>query len=145
MNRFWHIEKSVLLDFKIGDDCTIHAPVWIGNNVLIGNRVKIQAFAFIPEGVTLEDDVFIGPHVTFLNDKLPPSTTWEPTFVRAGASIGGGSTILPGVTIGEYALIGAGSVVTKDVPAKEMWAGNPASLLRKSDYRVEQLARNFRT
>lgn len=129
MNKIYHPEKSVLLDFTIGDDCTIHAPVWIGNNVIIGNRVKIQAFAFLPDGVEIGDDVFIGPHVCFTNDRNPPSDKWEKTFVGNGASIGAGAVILPGVTIGENALIGAGSVVTKDVPSNTTVVGNPAKPL----------------
>lgn len=130
----YHPEKSVLLDFTIGEDCTVHAPVWIGNNVRIGNRVKIQAFAFIPEGVTLGDDVFIGPNVTFTNDKHPPSTknNWFQTFVHNSAVIGAGSTILPGVIIGHHAVVGAGSVVTKNVPSNATVAGNPAKPLTSS-------------
>jgi len=126
--QVWHPNKSVILDCIIGNDCSIHAPVWIGNNVSIGDRCRIQAFSFIPEGVTIEDDVFIGPHVCFTNDKLPPSygKHWGKIVVKKGASIGANCTILPNVTIGEGALIGAGSVVTKDVPPGEIWVGNPA-------------------
>lgn len=128
--KIWHPEKSVILDCEIGDDCTIHAPVWIGANVKIGNRVKIQAFSFIPDGVTIEDDVFIAPHVCFTNDKHPPSHgNWSQTFVRNGAVIGANATILPGVTIGRRALIGAGAVVTKDVAPHQVVVGNPAKVL----------------
>jgi acetyltransferase-like isoleucine patch superfamily enzyme len=121
-------EKSVILDCKIGKNCTIHAPVWIGNYVKIGDGCKIEAFAFIPEGVILEDDVFIGPSVVFTNDKYPPSNkkNWLKTKVRKGAWIGANSTILCGITIGIGAGIGAGSVVTKSVPAYQIWVGNPA-------------------
>jgi acetyltransferase-like isoleucine patch superfamily enzyme len=121
-------EKSVILDCKIGKNCTIHAPVWIGNYVKIGDRCKIEAFAFIPEGVTLEDDVFIGPHVCFTNDKHPPSTkeNWLKTKVRKGVSIEANATILPGITIGIGAVVGAGAVVTKSVLAHQIWIGNPA-------------------
>ena len=131
MNKIWHPEKSVLLDYMIGEDCTVHAPVWIGNNVRIGNRVKIQAFAFIPDGVTIGDDVFIGPNVTFTNDKHPPShkDNWFETFVHDGAVIGAGSTILPGLIIGNNAVVGAGSVVTRNVPPRATVAGNPAKPL----------------
>lgn len=111
----------------IHPDCTIHSHVWIGDTVVIGHRVKIQAFAFIPNGVTIEDDVFIGPHVCFTNDRHPPSTNWEQTVVKKGAAIGANATILPGVTIGEDALVGAGAVVTCDIPKGEVWTGNPAT------------------
>jgi acetyltransferase-like isoleucine patch superfamily enzyme len=122
----YHPEKSVILDCTIGDDCTIHAPVWIGNNVIIGDRCKIQAFAFIPDGVTLGDDVFIGPSVTFTNDKYPPSMVLDQTFVGGSASIGAGSTIICGLEIGFGSTVGAGSVVTKNVPAHTLVMGNPA-------------------
>lgn len=113
---------------EIGDGCTIHSHVWIGKDVEIGNNVKIQAFTFIPPGVTIEDDCFIGPRVTFTNDKYPPAKDWKPerTTVKKGASIGAGAIILPGLTIGENARIGAGSVVTRDVPANTLVMGNPA-------------------
>lgn len=113
-------------DAIIGEDCVIHSHVWIGNEVRIGNRVKIQAFSFIPPGVTIEDDVFIGPRVTFTNDKYPPSTNWRPTLVKQGASLGANVTVLPGVTIGEHARIGAGAVVTKNIPPNVVACGNPA-------------------
>ncbi len=106
----------------------IHSHVWIGDGVRIGKKCKIQAFAFIPGGVTIEDDVFIGPRVTFTNDKYPPSSGkhWAPTLVEKGAIVGAGAVILPGVTIGRGAIVGAGSVVTKDVPAHATVYGNPA-------------------
>ena len=128
--KIWHPEKSVLLNATCGDDCTIHAPVWIGDGVRIGNRCRIQAFAFLPSGVSLGDDVFIGPHVTFTNDKYPPSEKrkWQRTLVLHGAVIGAGSTILPGVVIGHGAVVGAGSVVTRDVPAGHTVYGNPAGI-----------------
>ena len=129
--KIWHKEKSVILTKKIGKGTTIHAPVWLGTDVEIGSHVKIQAFAFVPEGVSILDDVFIGPGVVFTNDKYPPSGKWEQTIVREGASIGANATILPGVVIGEYAKIGAGSVVTKDVPTGETWVGNPAKKWKK--------------
>jgi acetyltransferase-like isoleucine patch superfamily enzyme len=123
---FHHKELSNIGDCTIGDGCTIHSHVWIGDTVYIGKRCKIQAFAFIPPRVRIEDDVFIGPRVTFTNDKYPPSNEWLITTVGQGASIGAGAVILPGVTIGSNAKIGAGSVVTKDIPSGETWVGNPA-------------------
>ena len=129
--RIWHPELSTLLDFEIGEDSVIHSHVWIGNNVKIGNRVKIQAFSFIPDGVTIEDDCFIGPRTTFTNDKHPPSGNWSKTLVKQGAKIGAGAVILPGITIGQNAMVGAGAVVTKDVFAGEVVVGNPAKPLQK--------------
>jgi len=132
----YHQELSnISSDAQIGDDCKIHSHVWIGAKVKIGDRCKVQSFSFIPDGVTIEDDVFIAPSVTFLNDKYPPShgKYWRETLVKKGASIGGGATILPGVVIGEKAMIGAGSVVTKDVPEKIIVVGNPAKPLRKNE------------
>lgn len=110
----------------IGSDCVIHSHVWIGDKVLIGDRVKIQAFAFIPNGVVIQDNVFIGPGVVFTNDKLPPSDVLTPTLVKRGAVIGANATIVCGVTIGECAMIAAGAVVTKDVPPGTLVKGNPA-------------------
>lgn len=133
-SRIWHPEKSVILDCEIGDDCVIHAPVWIGNGVKIGNRCKVQAFAFLPEGVTLGDDVFVGPGVTFTNDPEPPSgqENWRPIVVGNGAVIGAGAVIKAGVTIAAGAKIGCGAVVTKDIPAGCWHAGNPAKPLLRS-------------
>lgn len=120
---------------KIGKDCIVHSHVVIYDNVEIGNRVKIQAFVFIPNGVTIGDDVFLGPRVTFTNDKHPPSNgkDWSETIVKDGVSIGAGAVILPGITIGRNAIIGAGAVVTKNVQANTTVVGNPARLLIKKD------------
>lgn len=128
MTTIYHPEKSVILDATIGDDCTIHAPVWIGNDVIIGNRCRIQAFAFIPDGVRIGNDCFIGPGVTFTNDKYPPSpkSQWQGTWVGDRVSIGANATILPDVVIASNAVVGAGSVVTKDVLAGTIVKGNPA-------------------
>lgn len=125
----YHPELSnIAEEAQIGDDCKIHSHVWIGKKVIIGNRCKIQSFAFIPDDVTLEDDVFVGPHACFTNDKYPPShgKGWSPTLVKRGAKIGAGAIILPGLTIGENAAVGAGAVVTKDVPNNATVVGNPA-------------------
>jgi UDP-2-acetamido-3-amino-2,3-dideoxy-glucuronate N-acetyltransferase len=128
--KIWHREKSVILTKKIGKGSRIHAPVWIGKDVVVGQNVKIQAFAFLPDGVKLEDNVFIGPGVIFTNDKYPPSDNWTETLVKEGASIGANCTILPGIRIGKKSLIGAGSVVLHDVPDGEVWVGNPARKIK---------------
>jgi len=127
---------------EIGDDVRIGTFVEIQKGARIGNRCKISSHTFICEGVTLEDEVFIGHNVTFINDLLPRATNddgglqseadWKcvPTVVKRGASIGSGATLLCGVTIGAGAVIGAGSVVTRDVPPRAVVAGNPARVLR---------------
>ncbi len=128
---------------EIGDETTVGTFVEIQRGARIGNRCKIQSHTFICEGVTIEDAVFVGHNVTFINDRYPAATNangelqgkedWEciPTIVRKGASIGSSSTILCGVTIGENAVVGAGSVVTHDVPPNVVVAGNPARLLKQ--------------
>lgn len=120
----------VLAGARIGRDCNINAQCFIENDVLVGDRVTVKCGVQLWDGITLEDDVFVGPNVTFANDKYPRSKVYPESFqrtvVRRGASIGANATILGGVTIGEGALIGAGSVVTRDVPAGELWVGNPA-------------------
>lgn len=127
---------------KIGDDTKIGAFVEIQKNATIGKRCKVSSHTFICEGVTVEDNVFIGHNVTFINDTYPRATTssgelqtekdWkvESTLVKKGASIGSGVTILANIVIGEGALVGAGSVVTKDVPSFSVVAGNPAKVIR---------------
>lgn len=127
---------------EVGDETKIGAFVEIQKNAKVGKRCKVSSHTFICEGVEIEDNVFIGHSVTFINDSYPRATTgdgalqteadWkvEVTRVKRGASIGSGSTILSQVTIGENALVGAGSVVTKDVPANSVVAGNPAKVLR---------------
>ena len=130
---------------SVGDESKIGAFVEIQKNATVGRRCKISSHTFICEGVTIEDRVFIGHGVMFINDSYPRATTasgelqtasdWkvESTIVREGASIGSGATILSNVTIGEYAIVGAGSVVTRDVPAHAIVAGNPARVLRMLD------------
>lgn len=108
----------------------VHDPVFIGPRVEIGDGCKIQMFAFIPDGVTLGKNVFVGPHACFTDDKHPPSNgAWKnesQTIVEDNVSVGAGCVILPGLLIGQGAVIGAGAVVTKDVPPGETWVGNPA-------------------
>lgn len=114
----------------IGEGTIIHAGVHIHEEVMIGRKCKIEAMVFIPNGVTLEDEVFIGPGTIFTNDPdmSDMSDSWKPTptLVKKGAKIGANATIRAGVTIGECAIIGCGSVVLKDVPSGETWAGVPA-------------------
>jgi acetyltransferase-like isoleucine patch superfamily enzyme len=133
---------------EIGDDTKIGAFVEIQKNASVGRQCKISSHTFICEGVTIEDNVFIGHGVMFINDIYPRATAngqlqteadWkvERTVIKNGASIGTGATILANVTIGENAIVGAGSVVTKNVPANCIVAGNPAKMLRKIESAVE--------
>ena len=127
---------------EIGDETRIGTFVEIQKGVKIGNRCKIQSHTFICEGVTIESEVFVGHGVKFINDRLPRATsqdgqlqteadwTCQRTLVRRGASIGSGATLLGGITVGENALVGAGSVVTRDVPANAVVAGNPARVMK---------------
>jgi acetyltransferase-like isoleucine patch superfamily enzyme len=129
---------------EIGDESKIGTFVEVQKGARIGRRCKVSSHTFICEGVTLEDEVFIGHNVTFTNDRFPRATNpdgslqtdadWkcEPTVVKRGASIGSGTTLLCGLTVGEGAIIGAGSVVTRDVPPGAVVAGNPARILRQT-------------
>lgn len=129
--KIWHKSKSnIHPSVEIGEGSVIHSHVWIGEGVKIGKNVKIQAFTFIPTGVIIEDNVFIGPRVTFTNDKNPPSgkANWKETFVREGASIGASCTILPGVEIGKGSRIGAASLVTRSIPNNVIAFGSPAEV-----------------
>lgn len=130
---------------SIGDETKIGAFVEIQKNASVGRRCKISSHTFVCEGVTIEDNVFVGHGVTFINDSYPRATTeegglqtesdWtvEKTLVKRGASIGSGCTILANLTIGENAIVGAGSVVTRDVPPNAIVAGNPAKVLRLAE------------
>src|SRR5262252_1628724 len=139
---------------EVGDETKIGAFVEIQKNASVGKRCKISSHTFICEGVTIEDNVFIGHGVTFINDSYPRATTaggglqtevdWkvERTVIRKGASVGSGTTILSKVTVGENAIVGAGSVVTKDVPPNTIVAGNPAKLLRRIEQTGEKNERS---
>jgi acetyltransferase-like isoleucine patch superfamily enzyme len=129
---------------EIGDSTKIGAFVEIQKNAKVGARCKVSSHTFVCEGVTIEDNVFIGHNVAFINDTYPRATAngalqtekdWrvETTLIKKGASIGSGATILANVTVGENAIVGAGSVVTKDVPADTIVAGNPARVKRRVD------------
>lgn len=133
-----------LYECEVGDNSRVGAFVEVQKNAKIGRNVKVSSHTFICEGVTIEDDVFVGHNVSFINDRYPRATAngrpqteadWEciPTLVKKGASIGTSTTVLCGVTIGENAIIGAGSVVTKDVPANTVVAGVPARFIRMVD------------
>jgi len=136
---------------EVGDETKIGAFVEIQKSARIGQRCKISSHTFICEGVTIEDHVFVGHGVVFINDSYPRATTatgdlqtaddWkvESTVVKKGASIGSGATILSNVTIGERAIVGAGSVVTRDVPPDTIVAGNPAKILRAIDNAIGEL------
>lgn len=136
---------------EVGDESKIGAFVEIQKNARVGRRCKISSHTFICEGVVIEDNVFVGHGVTFTNDTYPRATAtdgslqtesdWkvEPTIIRNGASVGSGSTILCNLTIGENAIVGAGSVVTRSVPANAIVAGNPAKVLRYIEKHTEEL------
>lgn len=126
----------ILPNAIIGKNCNINAMVFIENDVVIGNNVTIKPCVQIWDGMTIEDFVMIGPNVSFTNDKFPVSGNKDfklmKILLKKGCSIGANSTILPGITVGENALIGAGSVVTRDIPDNEIWIGNPAKFYKKN-------------
>jgi UDP-2-acetamido-3-amino-2,3-dideoxy-glucuronate N-acetyltransferase len=125
----------ILKNAKIGKNCNISSHTFIENDVLIGDNVTVKCGVYLWDGIKIENRAFIGPNVTFTNDKYPRSKQYPQKFqtilIKAGASIGANATILGGVYIGEKAMIGAGSVVTKNVPDGELWFGNPAKFIRK--------------
>jgi acetyltransferase-like isoleucine patch superfamily enzyme len=139
-SKVWHLVQ-IRNDVRIGRECIFGRGVYVDAHVQIGNRVKVQNYVSIYEGVTIEDGVFVGPHVVFTNDKQPRAVnpdgslkgaadwTISRTLVCEGASLGANSTIVCGITIGRWAMIGAGSVVTKDVPDHGLVIGNPARLI----------------
>jgi acetyltransferase-like isoleucine patch superfamily enzyme len=131
--RVWQY-VVILPGAVIGRDGNICSHCLIENQVVVGDRVTVKCGVQLWDGVTLEDDVFVGPNATFTNDREPrsrnASATLLPTLVKKGASIGANATILPGLTIGEGAMVGAGAVVTKDVPPRTLVVGNPARVVR---------------
>lgn len=127
--RIWQF-VVVLPQATVGNYCNINAYVFIENDVIIGDDVTIKSGVQIWDGITIQDKVFIGPNVTFTNDLVPRSKKYPESFlhtiIQEGASVGANSTIIGGVTIGQYSLIGAGSVITKNIPPFTLWYGNPA-------------------
>lgn len=131
--RVWQF-SVIFENARIGENCNICAHTLIENDVVIGNNVTIKSGVFLWDGTRVEDDVFIGPNATFTNDVIPRSKVYPPVFkgitLKKGASIGANATILPGITIGCKAMVGAGAVVTKDVPDYAVVVGNPAKITR---------------
>ena len=138
--KIWHL-VHIRRDAHIGSDCVIGRGVFVDAGVQIGSRVKIQNYVSVFHGVTIEDGVFVGPHVCFTNDMFPRAVNadmslkaaddWvlSETLVKAGAALGANSTIICGITVGRWAMVGAGSVVTKDVPDYALVVGNPARII----------------
>lgn len=130
--RIWAF-VHILPGAIIGEDCNVCDQVFVENDVVVGNRVTIKSGVQLWDGITLEDDVFVGPNATFTNDPFPRSKQYPESFartiIRKGASIGANATILPGITVGQCAMIGAGTVVTKDVPPFAIVVGNPARII----------------
>ena len=131
--KIWQF-TIVLPKASIGDNCNINSHCFIENDVIIGNNVTVKCGVYIWDGLRIEDDVFVGPNVTFTNDKLPrskvPPERLLNTVLRRGASIGAGAVLLPGIEIGENAMVGAGAVVTRDVPPNSVVVGSPARVVR---------------
>ncbi len=134
--RIWQF-VVILAGARIGRDCNIAAHCFIENDVVVGDRVTVKCGVQLWDGLRVADDVFIGPNATFTNDRFPRSRQWPERFpetrIERGASIGAGAVILPGLTIGERAMVGAGAVVTRDVPARALVVGNPARIVRYLD------------
>lgn len=135
--RIWQY-AVILHGAKIGRNCNLCAHIFIENDVIIGDNVTIKSGVFLWDGTRIESDVFIGPNATFTNDPMPRSKVYPESFhgitVKQGASIGANATLLPGITIGEYAMVGAGSVVTRDIEPYSVVAGNPARVIRRLEH-----------
>lgn len=125
----------ILENAEIGENCNINSHTFIENDVKLGNRVTVKSGVYLWDGIEVEDDVFIGPNVTFTNDKYPRSKRYpemfQKTILKNGSSIGAGAIILGGVTVGEKAMVAAGALVTKDVPAYTLVKGSPAQIVRE--------------
>ena len=134
--RIWQF-SVVLNGAVLGKNCNVCAHTFIESDVVIGNNVTIKSGVYLWDGIIIEDEVFIGPNATFTNDKIPRSKVYPDSFVRTivkkGASIGANSTILPGLILGENCMVGAGAVVTKNVPANAVVVGNPAKVIKVLD------------
>ena len=145
-SRIWAF-AHVLPGARIGSDANINDHVFIENDVVLGDRVTVKSGVQLWDGIRLADDVFVGPNVTFTNDSFPrskrPPERFSTTIVERGASIGGGAVILPGIRIGEAAMVGAGAVVTKDVPAGAVVVGNPARITGYVDDANRRVAREM--
>lgn len=132
--RVWQF-VVILKGAVIGENCNICAHTLIEGDVVIGNNVTVKSGVFVWDGTRIEDDVFLGPNATLTNDPLPRSKVYPDSFsgitIRRGASVGANATLLPGITIGEYAMVGAGAVVTKDVEPYTVVVGNPARVIRR--------------
>ncbi len=131
-SRIWQF-SVIFPHARIGKDCNICAHTLIENDVIVGDRVTIKSGSFLWDGITIENDVFIGPCVAFTNDKYPRSKKYPDRFlkthIKKGASLGANATILPGLTLGQYCIVGAGAVVTKDIPDYAIVTGNPAQIV----------------
>ena len=142
-NTFVWQYTIVLTEATIGNNCNINCHCFIENDVVVGNNVTIKAGVYLWDGIEIEDDVFVGPNVTFTNDKYPRSkqypSTFDKTIIRQGASIGAASVIVGAVEIGAHALVGAGSVVTRSVPANALVRGNPAKQVGWVDNKGQKL------
>lgn len=141
--RIWQF-VVVLRDAVVGRDCNINSHCFIENDVVIGDRVTVKCGVYLWDGLRVADDVFIGPNVTFTNDPFPRSQQRPERFllthIEVGASIGAGAVILPGVKVGAQSMVGAGSVVTRDVPARALVVGSPARVVRYLDDNHESIS-----
>jgi UDP-2-acetamido-3-amino-2,3-dideoxy-glucuronate N-acetyltransferase len=128
----------ILENAEIGSNCNINSHTFIENDVIVGNNVTIKCGVYLWDGIVIEDDVFIGPNVTFTNDKYPRSKKhklkFPTTIIKKGASIGANSTILGGLSIGKFSMVGAGSLVTHNIPDGELWYGHPAVFVKKINF-----------